>query len=403
MTPTQESMQSRTKARPRLMLVTTGLTLLGGAEVQVVNMAVGLSRRGWDVEIVSMVPLTPPLPDFRGEQVRVTSLEMKRGVPELKAFRRFLKEVRERRPDVVHSHMTHASLLTRLARPFCRMPVLLCTLHGHKMYSVKAGGAASWGLELAHRLTDALADVTTAVSEAAGERYARIKAVSQKRLRVIPNGVPDEEFTSSQVTRLHERRNLSLRDEFAWLAVGRLEKVKDYETMLRAFAVALEVDVAQVLLIAGDGSQRPQLEGLAAELGISDRLRFLGVREDIPQLMQAADGFVLSSVFEGMPLVMLEAGVSGLPMVATRVGGNAEVLPHEQRGRLVPAGRPRELGLAMRRVACMSDAERRAMGEVAREFVLARFGMDAILDQWEEVYTKLLDQKGILETVELSR
>src|ERR1035441_2485790 len=100
MTPTQESMQSRTKARPRLMLVTTGLTLLGGAEVQVVNMAVGLSRRGWDVEIVSMVPLTPPLPDFRGEQVRVTSLEMKRGVPELKAFRRFLKEVRERRPDV---------------------------------------------------------------------------------------------------------------------------------------------------------------------------------------------------------------------------------------------------------------------------------------------------------------
>jgi glycosyltransferase involved in cell wall biosynthesis len=241
------------------------------------------------------------------------------------------------------------------------------------------------------------------VSEAAGERYARIKAVSQKRLRVIPNGVPDEEFTSSQVSRLHERRNLSLRDEFAWLAVGRLEKVKDYETMLRAFAVALEVDVAQVLLIAGDGSQRPQLEGLAAELGISDRLRFLGVREDIPQLMQAADGFVLSSVFEGMPLVMLEAGVSGLPMVATRVGGNAEVLPHEQRGRLVPAGRPRELGLAMRRVACMSDAERRAMGEVARDFVLARFGMDAILDQWEEVYTKLLDQKGILETVELSR
>lgn len=403
MTATQEFCQSRTKARPRLMMVTTGLSLLGGAEIQVVNMAVGLSRRGWDVEIVSMVPVTPPMPEFRGAQVRVTSLEMERGVPELKGFRRFLKEVRERRPDVVHSHMTHASLLTRMARPLCRMPVLICTLHGHKMYSVKAGGAANRGLELAHRLTDALADVTTAVSEAAGERYARIKAVSAKRLRVIPNGVPEEDFAPSQVTRLHERRNLSLRDEFAWLAVGRLEKVKDYETMLRAFAVALEADVAQVLLIAGGGSQRPQLEALAAELGISDRVRFLGVREDIPQLMQAADGFVLSSVFEGMPLVMLEAGVSGLPMVATRVGGNAEVLPGEQRSLLVPAGCPRELGLAMQRLACLSDGERRAMGEAARVFVLSRFGMGAILDQWEGLYVQLMAQAGILETAGLSR
>ena len=403
MTPTQELKQSRTMVRPRLMMVTTGLTLLGGAEVQVVNMAVGLSRRGWDVEIVSMVPLAPPLPDFRGEQVRVTSLEMERGVPEWKGFRRFLQEVRERRPDVVHSHMTHASLLTRIARPFCRMPVLICTLHGHKMYSVKGGGAASRGFELAHWLTDALADVTTAVSEAAGERYARVKAVSQKRLRVIPNGVPDEEFAPSQVTRLHERRNLNLRDEFAWLAVGRLEKVKDYETMLRAFAVALDTDVAQMLLIAGAGSQQRQLEELAEELGISDRVRFLGVRGDISRLMQAADGFVLSSVFEGMPVVMLEAAASGLPMVATRVGGNAEVLPHEQRNRLAPARRPRELGLAMQRLACMSDGERRAMGEAARVFVLSHFGMGAILDQWESLYRELMAQAGIPQTVGRSR
>jgi glycosyltransferase involved in cell wall biosynthesis len=173
--------------------------------------------------------------------------------------------------------------------------------------------------------------------------------------------------------------------------------------MLRAFSVALEADVTQVLLIAGAGSQRPYLDALTEELGIAPHVRFLGVRSEIPQLMQAADGFVLSSVFEGMPLVMLEAGVSGLPMVATRVGGNAEVLPHEQRSLLVPPGQPRELGLAMQRLACLSDADRRALGKAAREFVLARFGMDAILDQWEELYTRLLEQKKILETVELSR
>ena len=399
MTPTQELRQRRTKTRPRLMMVTTCLSLTGGAETQVVNMAAGLSRRGWDVEIVTMLPLCPPLPDFRGAQVRVTSLEMERGVRGLAGFLRFLSEVRDRRPDVVHSHMTHASLLTRMARPFCPMPVLICTLHGHKMYSVKAEGAAL--RELAHRLTDGLADITTAVSEAAGERYARVKAVSRKRLMVIPNGIPEEAYTPNQVVRLRERRNLNLRDEFAWLAVGRLEKVKDYATMLRAFPVALEADVAQVLVIAGAGSQRPHLDALAEELGITPYVRFLGVRTDIPQLMQAADGLVLSSVFEGMPLVMLEAGASGLPMVATRVGGNSEVLPPEQRMLLVPPRRPRELGLAMQRLACLSDAEGRAMGEAAREFVLSRFGMDAILDQWEELYTRLLEQKRIPETVEI--
>jgi glycosyltransferase involved in cell wall biosynthesis len=250
-------------------------------------------------------------------------------------------------------------------------------------------------------LTDGLADITTAVSEAAGERYARVKAVSRKRLMVIPNGIPEEAYTPNQVVRLRERRNLNLRDEFAWLAVGRLEKVKDYATMLRAFPVALEADVAQVLVIAGAGSQRPHLDALAEELGITPYVRFLGVRADIPQLMQAADGLVLSSVFEGMPLVMLEAGASGLPMVATRVGGNSEVLPPEQRMLLVPPRRPRELGLAMQRLACLSDAEGRAMGEAAREFVLSRFGMDAILDQWEELYTRLLEQKRIPETVEI--
>jgi glycosyltransferase involved in cell wall biosynthesis len=400
MTSTEDFRAERTMARPRLMMVTTCLSLTGGAETQVTNMAIGLSRRGWDVEIVTLLPLAPPLPDLRGARVSVTSLEMERGMGSIRGFQRFLSVVRERRPDVVHSHMAHASLLTRVARPFCSMPVLICTLHGHKMYSVKAGGAAM--REFAHRLTDGLADVTTAVSAAAGERYARIKAVSRKRLIVIPNGIPNETYTPDPEVRRRERRNLNLRDEFVWLAVGRLEKVKDYDTMLRAFSIALQADVSQVLLIAGGGSLQSHLEALAEELCIAPNVRFLGVCDRVPRLLQAADALVLSSIFEGMPLAMLEAGASGLPVVATRVGGNAEVLPPNQRGLLVPARRPISLGAAMRRLACLSADERRAMGEESRAFVLSRFGMDAILDQWEGLYSRLLVEKGITETVEVS-
>jgi glycosyltransferase involved in cell wall biosynthesis len=100
-------------------------------------------------------------------------------------------------------------------------------------------------------------------------------------------------------------------------------------------------------------------------------------------------------VFEGMPLVLLEAGASGLPMVATRAGGNAEVFPPEQRGWLVPPRTPPALAQAMLRVLTLTEEERGAAGAAARNFVLARYSMDSVLDRWEELYARLLAQKGV--------
>jgi glycosyltransferase involved in cell wall biosynthesis len=273
-----------------------------------------------------------------------------------------------------------------------RVPVVVNTLHGHKMYSVRLEGSAL--RELAHRLTDFLADATTAVSQAAAERYARVKAVSPRRLVMIPNGIPERAYEPDDRARLRLRGSLEARENFVWLAVGRLEKVKDYATMLRAFAIAQQAEARQMLAIVGGGSQRGALEKLAADLGIAGQVRFLGVREDVTGLLQAADGFVLSSVFEGMPLVLLEAGASGLPMVATRAGGNAEVFPPEQRPWLVPSKEPRALAEAMLRISTMTEGERRAAGAAARNFVLTHYNLDSVLDRWEALYARLLSEKG---------
>ena len=377
----------------RLMLVLTYLSPAGGAETQVVDLARGFDRRGWDVHLVSMLTPAPPLPDLTGTRIRVTSLEMRRGVASPAALARFVTLVRRERPDVVHSHMTHANLLVRAARPLVRVPVVVNTLHGHKMYSVRSQGSAL--REIAHRFTDFLADATTAVSQAAAERYARVKAVSAQRLVMIPNGIPERAYERDGHARLRLRASLDAREDFLWLAVGRLEKVKDYATMLRAFAIVQEAEPRQMLAIVGGGSQRSALEKLAADLGIAPRVHFLGVRHDVTGLLQAADGFVLSSVFEGMPLVLLEAGASGLPMVATRAGGNAEVFPPEQRGWLVPPRTPPALAQAMLRVLTLTEEERGAAGAAARNFVLARYSMDSVLDRWEELYARLLAQKGV--------
>ncbi|MGP8246991.1 MAG: glycosyltransferase [Bryobacteraceae bacterium] len=390
-----------TKRRGRLMLLMTYLSPAGGAETQVVDLARGFDRRGWDVHLVSMLAPAPPLPDLTGTRIRVTSLEMQRGVANPAALARFVALVRRERPDVVHSHMTHANLLVRAARPLTSVPVVVNTLHGHKMYSVNSGGSAF--RELAHRLTDFLADATTAVSQAAADRYARVKAVSPDRLVMIPNGIPVRAYERDERARERLRGLLEARENFIWLAVGRLEKVKDYATMLRAFAMAQQAERRQTLAIVGGGSQRGSLETLAAELGIARQVRFLGVREDVTALLQAADGFVLSSKFEGMPLVLLEAGASGLPIVATRVGGNAEVLPPEQRDRLVPAQNPRALAEAMLRILTMGEGERRATGWAARSFVLAHYRMESVLDRWEDLYARLLARKGAARAAGVAR
>lgn len=382
---------SATIERGRVMLITTSMSRSGGAEMQTAEIALGLRGRGWDVDVVTMLPPHPPAADLTGTGIREYCLHMRKGVPDPSAIVRLARLIRRNRPDVVNSHMTHANLLARAARPFCLMPVLVCTLHGYKMYSVKSGRC---GLrEVAHRLTDRLADMTTVVCEAAADRYARIGAVAPEKLMVVPNGIRMAAYRFDMATRIRERNRLALGDEFFWLAAGRLERVKDYATMLRAFRVAMAADARQVLMIAGEGALHGGLVRMSRELGIAENVRFLGHRSDLPRLLAAADGFAMSSIFEGMPLVLLEAAASALPIVATRVGGNAEVVRDGETGLLVSSQDPAALGQAMRQVVAMSPAERDAMGCAARDYVRGRYGMDRVLDRWEGLYCGLLQSK----------
>ena len=132
-------------------------------------------------------------------------------------------------------------------------------------------------------------------------------------------------------------RSLGLDGEFAWLAVGRFEQAKDYPTMLRAFARVHAAHPAAVLLLVGRGSLQAETQSLAASLGLDGRVRFVGTREDVPEFMTVADGYVMSSAWEGMPMVLLEAAAAGLPIVATMVGGNPEVVRDGSHGLPGPA------------------------------------------------------------------
>lgn len=179
------------------------------------------------------------------------------------------------------------------------------------------------------------------------------------------------------------------------MLIGRFEAAKDYPNMLQAFRTVAAKRPDTVLLLVGQGSLLEVTKKLADELGLEDKVHFLGVRRDIPELMNVADAYVMSSAWEGLPMVLLEAGACGLPIVATGVGGNAEVVLNDKTGYIVPPRNTEALAAAMAKLMALPEAERKMMGQAGRAHVETNYSLDRVVDQWEALYRELLQRKGI--------
>ena len=376
----------------RLVLITTGLAV-AGAENQVFQLATCLKQRGWEPVIISLIPPRAWVRDLEELGIPVISLGMKgvQSVP--RAWVQLIGFLRYFRPDVVHAHMFHANLLARLARLVALVPVLVCT--AHSTYEAPAQASQprerTWR-EWAYRLTDPLCDLTTQVSQSGLERYVKVKAVPRKKIRVVPNGVDTDCFRPDPGTRRELRKELGWEHRFVWISVGRFEAPKNHRTLIEALAL-LEQETGLLVLI-GDGNMRNEIEELTFTLGITSRVCFLGVRKDIPQLMNAADAYVMSSRWEGLPMSLLEAQACGLPVVATNVGGVPEIVRNGITGVLTPAGNPLALASAMRTLMEASPASRKAMGLAARQRVLNQFSLEQVVSQWENLFSEIITKQG---------
>ncbi len=370
----------------RLLLLSTDMGMGGGAEEQVIRLAYAFQDRGWEARIVSMIPPSPMPRDFERRGIPLEHLGMTRGVPNPWGLFRLAKIVRTFRPDVVHSHMVHANLLARAVRLIRPFPALICTHHNLTMAGVARDRTGLF--ETLHALTDRLADRATAISHSAADYYVRRKAVPASKMVVVPNGIDLDRFAPDHAARKRLRSELGLDGQFVWVAVARLEQAKAYPTMLHAFARL--GDGPRRLLICGQGTQRGALERLAGSLGIADRVRFLGLRDDIPAVLSASDAFALSSDLEGLPLVLLQASAAGLPIVATDVGGNAEVVVPGANGYLVPAGDPEAFAREMTRMESIGAASRASMGREGQARVRKRFEAEHVMERWAELYAELL-------------
>jgi glycosyltransferase involved in cell wall biosynthesis len=363
----------------KILFVVTGLGY-GGAEMQVWRLSRELTARRWTVHVVSMIPPGALLERFVDDGITVHDLRMVRGVPSPTAVLKLASIVRRFSPDVVHSHMVHANLLSRAAK--CFFPRTPLVNSGH---STNEG--SRWRY-YGYRWTDILCDRFYTVSRVALDGYARGRFVSSHKLFYLPNGMPVEQHPLAADEKVRLREQLGLEEDFAFLTVGRLEPEKNHRGLLQAFARVAKLIPAR-LLIVGEGTQANELEAHCSNLGLSDRVYFLGKRNDVEALMGAVDAFVISSAWEGLPVVLLEAGVAGLPVISTSVGDIPFVLQNGRSGLLVNPGDPDALARAMGEMYDLSPSERAQLGTNLRATVVEQFDIREIVDHWERVYEEL--------------
>jgi glycosyltransferase involved in cell wall biosynthesis len=279
------------------------------------------------------------------------------------------------RPDVVHAHnptSLHYAVLSKLVS----RARLVVTVHGETY--ARPGSALEWYL----------VSFVGVVSHAA-LRKLRVPCAPAK-LRVIHNGIALVGDNRSQ--RDTQRLELGVSQTLVGIIVARLSGLKGHATLLRSLEKLRAAGVDLLVLVAGDGPQRGELERQARELSLDDRLvRFLGARTDVDRLLRAADFFVLPSDTEGLPLSVLEAMAHGLPVVASRVGGIPELIEHDEHGLLVPPGDPIALADAIRRLSD-DPSLRRRLGDAARLRARGQFSLSNTLRKYDLLYHRAISQ-----------
>jgi sugar transferase (PEP-CTERM/EpsH1 system associated) len=349
----------------------------GGMELGVVKLVNGLNRAAVRSSICSTTP-GGALKSLVANDVAVLELRRRKGNDPRLVWNLY-QVFRRERPDIVHTHAWGTLLEGLVAARLARVPIVVHGEHGTLQLKRRQ--------RVAQRIAWKAADRMLSVSSRLAERISHDTGLPLARMTVIRNGVDLNRF--QRVDRADARARLGFaEDELVAIAVGRLVPVKDHVTLLEATALARCNGRRFTLAIAGDGPLRTTLEERARALGLDAAVRFLGHRADVETVLAAADLFVLSSVSEGLSNTILEAMATGLPVVATRVGGADEMVEDGVTGVLVPASSPSEMAAAL--TAVFADADvRRTMGTRGRGRAEAEFSLETMVRRYESLYLEL--------------
>lgn len=312
-------------------------------------------------------------------------------VQDLQAFFSLWRLMLQERPDIVHTHTSKTGILGRWAAKMAGVPIIVHTPHGHVFYG-HFGPLVSRFFLAIERLMASITDRMVALSEGERNDYIRFSVSSPDKIVTIHSGVEIDRYMKAEVNVEEKRRSLGLNPNGLVVGtVGWLLPIKGPIHLLNAMAHIWRNHPEIRLVFVGKGELEGKLRAEASRMGVSERVTFLGWRDDIPEIMQILDIFVLPSLNEGMGRVLVEAMAAGRPVVASRVGGIPDLVEHKKNGFLVGPGDVNGTSLAIKRL--LIDREMRdEMGRMGRAMA-QNFTVEGMVEKIDALYSSLYQKK----------
>lgn len=367
----------------------------GGAEKQMALLATGLPRDSYDVHVAALTRGGPLADTLAARDIPVHRID-KRWKADPAAFWRLRRLIKELRPDIVHTWIFAANCYGRQAAFSAQVPHVIA---GERCVD-------RWKVAYEFAIDRHLAKRTSRIAtNSAGIREFYVEhGIPDDKFVVIPNGIPispaghlpnsltkaaDSEPAGSLVSREDWLDHLNLPHSARLIgAVGRLWPQKRYKDLIWAAELLKVIRDDTHLLIVGDGPQRWRLERFRDQVGIRDRVHFLGHREDVFNLLPHLDCFWLGSAYEGQSNALMEAMLAGLPVVATDITGNRELVTDGETGLLIPIGD--RAGLARQTRQLLDNAsEARRLGEAARRRMRTEFTVERMVKRYDDLYREV--------------
>ena len=350
---------------------------MGGIETMIRDFAFNIDRARFDPSVAVFRAGGQLIDQLAGAGIGVEHLDKREGL-DIGLISRLRRHIVRTGARVVHSHNYSAWLYCVLASLGLPSVRIIHTEHSRV--------APLWRRHVLERLLASRTHAVAAVSADVAESMVTEIRIPRSRVCMIANGINLGRFKPDERRRAAMRESLGLKsDEIVFGILARLVQVKSHRTLVDAFRIVCEELPNARLVVAGDGPCRAELELQVCSMGLEGKVLFLGEVSDGERVLNGLDVYMLSSLDEGMNLTLLEAMGASLPVVATEVGGNPEVVVRDQTGLLVPPAQPQAMAGAMLRFAREPDLRDR-LGRAGRARVEAGFSQAATLDAYMNLY-----------------
>jgi glycosyltransferase involved in cell wall biosynthesis len=365
----------KNKRIPKVLFIIWSLEK-GGAERFLTSLAKSMDRNKIEPTVCCLNWKGAWAKELEDKGIQVIGLNKRRKI-DFQAFIDLVKIIKNGKFDIVNTYLWGADVMGRLAAIFAGVPVIVSTAENVDIWK-------KWW----HRLIDKLLSYRTnkiiAVSGAVKEYYHKKIGIPLAKIIYIPNAIEINRFENIGDTKyLYDEFGLKPED-FILVCIGRLNAQKGHRYLFEALNL-LNGRYRGKILVVGEGPLLENLKLQVANLNLKDKVIFTGKRKDIPQILHLADGLVLPSLYEGLPLCILEAMAAAKPVIATKAGGIEELVVNQETGFIVPAQNPEALASAIRNLMNLAD-KGKSMGKKGKEIVIKNFSVNYIAETTTDLF-----------------